>query len=32
MLQSMNLKTIAPNAGALLSGRYGGEPHQQAAE
>jgi maleate isomerase len=32
MLQSMKLKTVVPNAGALLSGRYGGKPHLQAAE
>lgn len=25
MLQKMNLKTVAPNAGALLSGRYGND-------
>jgi maleate isomerase len=32
MLQKMNLKTVSPNAGALLSGRYGGDAHLQAAE
>ena len=33
MLQKMNLKTVAPNAGALLSGNYGTDtPHREAAE
>ena len=32
MLEKMNLKTCAPNAGALLSGRYGSPPRRQAAE
>lgn len=33
MLERMNLKTVAPNAGALLSGRYGtGTPQRHAAE
>ena len=32
MLQKMNLKPVAPNAGALLSGRYAGEdPRQDVA-
>ena len=32
MLQRMGLKTVAPNAGALLSGRYESGPQKQAAE
>lgn len=33
MLQQMGLKPVAPNAGALLSGRYGADsPHRVAAE
>jgi maleate isomerase len=33
MLQQMGLKPVAPNAGALLSGQYGGDaPHREAAE
>ena len=32
MLQKMNLKTVAPNGGALLSGRYGSTPQSEAAE
>jgi maleate isomerase len=33
MLQKMGLKTVAPNAGALLSGNYGtGTPQRHAAE
>ena len=32
MLQRLCLKTVAPNAGTLLSGRYTSGPQQQAAE
>jgi maleate isomerase len=31
MLQKMNLKTVAPDAGALLSGRYGPQTRRDAA-
>ena len=30
MLQRMNLKTVAPDAGALLSGRYGEDPERRS--
>jgi len=32
MLQRLGLKTVAPNAGTLLSGRYASGPQKQAAE
>jgi maleate isomerase len=32
MLEKMNLKTVAPNAGALLSGQYGAAAQLHAAE
>ena len=31
MLQKMKLDTVVPDAGALLSGRYGAEPKQREA-